>query len=94
MIVITTTFSRHVLLLLLFASSFFHKWGSSALAVSTAVPFPFPTSVFFEAAGASEYSVGRLRASSTWRLFLRPLSGENEPRGEPVILSRAELREA
>jgi membrane protein YqaA with SNARE-associated domain len=39
--------------------SFFHKWGTSALAVSTAVPFPFPTSVFFAAAGASEYSVGR-----------------------------------
>src|SRR5437667_4840988 len=27
--------------------SFFHKWGTSALAASTAVPFPFPTSVFF-----------------------------------------------
>jgi membrane protein YqaA with SNARE-associated domain len=39
--------------------SLFHKWGTSALAVSTAVPFPFPTSVFFAAAGASEYSVGR-----------------------------------
>jgi membrane protein YqaA with SNARE-associated domain len=39
--------------------SFFHQWGTSALAVSSAVPFPFPTSVFFAAAGASEYSVGR-----------------------------------
>jgi membrane protein YqaA with SNARE-associated domain len=38
---------------------FFHKWGTSALAVSTAVPFPFPTSMFFAAAGASNYSVGR-----------------------------------
>jgi membrane protein YqaA with SNARE-associated domain len=39
--------------------SFFHKWGTGALAVSTAVPFPFPTSVFFAAAGASNYSIGR-----------------------------------
>jgi membrane protein YqaA with SNARE-associated domain len=39
--------------------SFFHRWGTGALAVSTAVPFPFPTSVFFAAAGASKYSVGR-----------------------------------
>jgi len=38
---------------------FFHKWGTGALAVSAAVPFPFPTSVFFAAAGASKYSVGR-----------------------------------
>ena len=33
----------------------FRKWGTSALAASTAIPFPFPTSVFFAAAGASEY---------------------------------------
>ena len=39
--------------------SFFHKWGTGALAVSTAVPFPFPTSVLFAAAGASDYGVGR-----------------------------------
>ena len=39
--------------------SFFHKWGTGALAVSTAVPFPFPTSLFFAAAGASNYSLGR-----------------------------------
>jgi membrane protein YqaA with SNARE-associated domain len=38
---------------------FFQKWGTGALAVSAAVPFPFPTSVFFAAAGASNYSVGR-----------------------------------
>jgi len=37
----------------------FHKWGTGALAVSTAVPFPSPTSLFFAAAGASDYSVGR-----------------------------------
>jgi membrane protein YqaA with SNARE-associated domain len=39
--------------------SFFDKWGTGALAVSTAVPFPFPTSVLFAAAGASDYGVGR-----------------------------------
>jgi drug/metabolite transporter (DMT)-like permease len=33
----------------------FDRWGTGALAVSTAVPFPFPTSVFFAAAGASGY---------------------------------------
>jgi membrane protein YqaA with SNARE-associated domain len=38
---------------------FFHKWGTGAIAVSTAVPFPLPTSVLFAAAGASNYSVGR-----------------------------------
>jgi membrane protein YqaA with SNARE-associated domain len=37
----------------------FQKWGTGALAVSTAVPFPFPTSMFFAAAGASNYSIGR-----------------------------------
>jgi membrane protein YqaA with SNARE-associated domain len=37
----------------------FEKWGPGALAISTAVPFPFPTSVFFAAAGASNYSVRR-----------------------------------
>jgi membrane protein YqaA with SNARE-associated domain len=37
----------------------FHKWGTGAIAVSTAVPLPFPTSVFFAAAGASDYSVVR-----------------------------------
>lgn len=39
--------------------TFFHKWGTGAIAVSTAVPFPLPTSVLFAAAGASNYSVGR-----------------------------------
>lgn len=38
---------------------FFSKWGTGALAASTAVPFPFPTSVFFAAAGASNYGMGR-----------------------------------
>jgi membrane protein YqaA with SNARE-associated domain len=33
----------------------FEKWGTGALAVSTAVPFPSPTTVLFAAAGASGY---------------------------------------
>jgi len=37
----------------------FQRWGSGALAVSTAVPFPFPTSVLFAAAGVSNYPTGR-----------------------------------
>jgi membrane protein YqaA with SNARE-associated domain len=36
---------------------FFNKWGTGTLAASSAVPFPFPTSVLFAAAGASDYSV-------------------------------------
>jgi membrane protein YqaA with SNARE-associated domain len=39
--------------------AFFDKWGTNALAVSSAVPFPFPTTLFFAAAGASKYSSGR-----------------------------------
>lgn len=38
---------------------FFKKWGTGALAVSTAVPLPFPTSAFFAAAGASGYRTGK-----------------------------------
>jgi membrane protein YqaA with SNARE-associated domain len=38
---------------------FFDKWGTSALVVSTAVPFPSPTSLFFAAAGASNYCTRR-----------------------------------
>jgi membrane protein YqaA with SNARE-associated domain len=34
----------------------FETWGTGALAVSTAVPFPSPTTIFFAAAGASGYS--------------------------------------
>jgi len=40
-------------------SQLFSQMGTSALAASTAVPFPFPTSVFFGAAGASNYGLGR-----------------------------------
>jgi membrane protein YqaA with SNARE-associated domain len=39
--------------------NFFHKWGTGALAVSTAVPIPMPTCMLFAAAGASDYGVGR-----------------------------------
>lgn len=35
----------------------FAKSGTGALAATTAVPFPLPTSVFFAAAGASNYPV-------------------------------------
>jgi membrane protein YqaA with SNARE-associated domain len=37
----------------------FEKWGTGALAISAAVPFPTPTSLLFAAAGASEYPVRR-----------------------------------
>lgn len=35
--------------------SLFEKWGTSGLVVSAAVPFPFPTSAFFAAAGVLDY---------------------------------------
>lgn len=38
---------------------FFEKWGTGALVASTAIPFPFPTSLLFAAAGASKYSVAK-----------------------------------
>jgi len=34
----------------------FRNWGTGALVASTVIPFPFPTSMFFAAAGASNYS--------------------------------------
>ena len=34
---------------------FFERWGTGALIVTTAVPFPFPTSAFFAAAGVVGY---------------------------------------
>jgi membrane protein YqaA with SNARE-associated domain len=34
----------------------FNRWGTGALAVSAAVPFPSPTTAFFAAAGASDYN--------------------------------------
>jgi membrane protein YqaA with SNARE-associated domain len=33
----------------------FQKWGTGSLVASTAIPFPFPTSMVFAAAGASNY---------------------------------------
>ena len=40
----------------------FEKWGSGTLAASAAIPFPFPTSMFFAAAGASNYRTDRFLA--------------------------------
>ncbi len=41
---------------------FFEKWGTGTLVASTAIPFPFPTSMFFAAAGASNYPMGKFLA--------------------------------
>ena len=38
----------------------FKKWGAGTLIASTAIPFPFPTSMFFAAAGASNYPHGQV----------------------------------
>jgi len=43
----------------------FPQWGAGALAASTAVPLPFPTSMFFLAAGASNYPTSRYLAIVT-----------------------------
>jgi membrane protein YqaA with SNARE-associated domain len=43
----------------------FKKWGTGTLVASTAVPFPFPTSMFFAIAGASNYPVGKFLAIVT-----------------------------
>jgi membrane protein YqaA with SNARE-associated domain len=40
----------------------FQKRGTTALAISTAVPFPFPTSALFAAAGASGYGTRKYLA--------------------------------
>ncbi len=37
----------------------FKKWGTGTLAASAAIPLPTPTSMFFAAAGASDYPVGK-----------------------------------
>ncbi len=39
------------------ALAYFEKWGTGSLAVSSAVPFPFPTSALFAAAGVLNYPV-------------------------------------
>jgi membrane protein YqaA with SNARE-associated domain len=40
----------------------FKKWGTGTLIASTAIPFPFPTSLVFAAAGASDYRLGKYLA--------------------------------
>src|ERR1700689_163496 len=37
----------------------FKKWGTGTLAASCAIPIPTPTSMFFAAAGASDYPPGK-----------------------------------
>jgi membrane protein YqaA with SNARE-associated domain len=37
----------------------FKKWGTGTLAASAAIPIPTPTSLFFAAAGASDYPLGK-----------------------------------
>ncbi|HTC88324.1 MAG TPA: VTT domain-containing protein [Bryobacteraceae bacterium] len=37
----------------------FQKWGTGTLVASTAIPIPFPTSMVFAAAGASDYRLSR-----------------------------------
>jgi membrane protein YqaA with SNARE-associated domain len=39
--------------------SLFKKWGTGSLVASTAIPFPFPTSLVFAAAGASDFSLAK-----------------------------------
>lgn len=41
---------------------FFKTRGTGTLAATTAIPFPFPTSMFFAAAGASNYNVRKFLA--------------------------------
>jgi membrane protein YqaA with SNARE-associated domain len=37
----------------------FKRWGTGTLAASSAIPIPTPTSMFFAAAGASDYPIGK-----------------------------------
>jgi membrane protein YqaA with SNARE-associated domain len=43
----------------------FKKWGTGTLAASCAIPIPTPTSMFFAAAGASDYPPGKFLAIVT-----------------------------
>jgi membrane protein YqaA with SNARE-associated domain len=43
----------------------FRQWGTGTLIASTAVPLPTPTSMFFAAAGAGDYPLGRFLAIVT-----------------------------
>jgi membrane protein YqaA with SNARE-associated domain len=49
----------------------FKKWGSGALFASAAVPFPFPTSILFAAAGVSQYRTGKFLSIVTIGRALR-----------------------
>src|SRR5579859_2397725 len=40
----------------------FEKWGAGVLAASTAIPFPFPTAMFFAAAGVANYRTDKYLA--------------------------------
>jgi membrane protein YqaA with SNARE-associated domain len=40
----------------------FKNYGTGTLVATTAIPFPFPTSLVFAAAGASDYRLGRFLA--------------------------------
>ncbi len=40
----------------------FKKWGTGTLIASAGIPFPFPTSLVFAAAGASDYHLGKYLA--------------------------------
>ena len=40
----------------------FKQWGTGTLVASTAIPFPFPTSLVFAVAGASGYRLGKYLA--------------------------------
>jgi membrane protein YqaA with SNARE-associated domain len=42
--------------------SLFKKWGTGSLVASTAIPFPFPTSLVFAAAGASDFNLAKFVA--------------------------------
>lgn len=43
----------------------FRQWGTGTLIASTAIPLPTPTSMFFAAAGAGNYPLGRFIAIVT-----------------------------
>ncbi len=43
----------------------FRQWGTGTLIASTAIPLPSPTSMFFAAAGAGDYPLGRFIAIVT-----------------------------
>ena len=49
----------------------FKKWGTGTLIASTAIPIPSPTSMFFAAAGASDYPVGKFLAIVTLSRAIR-----------------------